>query len=766
MSRDDEGPVGRLPSELTSFIGRRRELTEVKQLLEVSRLVTLTGIGGVGKTRLSLRVGAAVRRAFRDSVCFVELGDLTDSAMVAEIAAAALGILDHTNRPVRQLVEEHVATRQLLLILDNCEHLLDTVAEFAQVLLKASPELKILTTSREPLNIGGEAVLVVPPLTIPDADTADTGSPVGEAVALFAERARAHVPGFELTPENTGTVMRICQQLDGLPLPIELAAARIRTLSTTQILEHLTDRYRLLAGGRRGVPSRQQTLRGSVDWSRDLCSADEQRLWARLSVFAGGAEFDAVEYVCTDNSEDTDILDLLGSLVDKSIVIREGPDNAVRYRMLEILREYGRSDLLSSGEYADVRRRHRDFYSGLVARAADGWVSADRSNWAARLTREQANIREAMEFSYDTAGEGASGLKLASALYPYWLTCGHFTEGRRWLDRGLAADGVDSGVRARAAFLGCVLAGTQGDMVSAEALLDHANSISDELAPNTAVMHYACGYVALFRGEPECAIPHLKSAAAIFRADGDVFLEWGCLEGLGLAHINAANMRDAVDILNEALALTAIGENPELHPHPLWNLGIALWQLGEATRASIAVNRGLEISRHSDPLALAYCLQVSAWIAADTGHEERAAKLLAAAATVWHQLGNTIQIFPQMRRFQDQCESQLRAGLTAEQLAVASEQGAAMTREDAAAFALGEQRPKRRSPHTVNHELTKREREVAALVAKGLTNKAIAEALVVSQRTAQGHVENILMKLGFNSRTQIAAWAAQRQLTE
>jgi non-specific serine/threonine protein kinase len=751
---------------MTSFVGRRHELTDVKRQLASSRLVTLTGIGGVGKTRLALRVAAEARRTFEDSVWLVEFGDLTDPTTLAESVASAIGLIDRTNRPAEHVLEEFLALRRALLIFDNCEHLLDAAAALTKSLLRATDDLKILATSREPLNIDGEAVVRVPPLTIPEiaqvpvpgyADIA-----VGDAVTLFAERARSHVPGFALTPDNVDAVMRICQRLDGLPLPIELAAARLRTLSVTQILEHLTDRYRLLTAGRRAAPSRQQTLRASVDWSRELCSPEEQRLWARISVFAGGAQLDAIEAVCSDGRSDVDVLDLVGSLVDKSIVIREEPDTEVRYRMLETLRDYGRSDLLSSGEYAEVRRRHRQWYFDLACRAANEWVGADRPSWAVRLTRDHANLREAMDFCFES-GDSDTGLLIATALYPYWLTCGRFTEGRRWLGRAADATDADESSRARALLLDAVLTGVQGDTAAATQLLKTARSLADTSELTTALMQYASGYVELYCAEPGAAAAHFETSASTFRAYGEVFFEWGSLEGLGLAHVISGRMEEAARTLNDALAITATGEKPDLHAYPLWALAIALWHQDDIEHAIAAVRRGVEISRCGDPLALAYSLQVLAWIAADNGREQSSAVLLGAADTLWHQLGSTILIFPAMGRFQDRCDDQLRTKLGTKEVAAARKRGAAMSRAQAAAFALDEEPPSASAQGELM-KLTKREREVAALVAQGLTNRAIADSLVVSQRTAQGHVENILMKLGFSSRAQIAAWMAQQQV--
>lgn len=332
--------------ELTSFVGRRRELADAKTKLSVSRLVTLAGIGGVGKTRLALRVAADARPRFADGVRLVELGDLPDDLPLEDAVAAALGLRDQSARPLRDVLVEYLVSRRLLLVLDNCEQVVNAVAGLVEALLHTCPDLRILATSREALGIGGEAVLRVPPLTVPEAVHRPSlrAMPRYDAVTLFAERAAAAVPGFELTEDNHLGVARICHQLDGLPLPIELAAARLRAMSVEQILQRLTDRYKLLTLGSRGAPTRQQTLRLCVDWSYELCTQQEQQLWARLSVFAGSFELDAAESICAGDLVPEDLLDVVASLVDKSVLIREEAGAVVRFRLLETLaeRSFGR----------------------------------------------------------------------------------------------------------------------------------------------------------------------------------------------------------------------------------------------------------------------------------------------------------------------------------------------------------------------------------------------------------------------------------------
>jgi non-specific serine/threonine protein kinase len=335
--------VGNLRVGLTSFVGRRRELTEAKRLLSVARLVTLTGVGGVGKTRLALRVAANARRAFDDGVWLIELGELHDLELLADTVVADLGLREQSSDPALELLAEHLADRRVLLVLDNCEHLVEAAAVLAEMLLRRCPDLRILATSHEPLGIGGEAVMRVLPLTVPDPDRppALQGLPGYDAITLFAARAEAAAPGFVLSEANQVTVTRICQRLDGLPLAIELAADRLRVLSPQQILDRLSDRYRLLTAGSRDAPARQQTLKLSIDWSYDLCEPVEQQLWARLSVFAGGFELDAAESLCTGFLAPQDVLDVVARLVDQSILIREEAGAVARYRLLESLRDYG-----------------------------------------------------------------------------------------------------------------------------------------------------------------------------------------------------------------------------------------------------------------------------------------------------------------------------------------------------------------------------------------------------------------------------------------
>jgi len=369
---------GNLPAEVTSFVGRRRELADVKRALSKSRLVTLTGVGGVGKTRVAERLARDRRRAYPHGVWLVELGELSDPALLTQTVLMELGLRGQPSGDALEALIDALSGRRLLLVLDNCEHLLDEAAALAAALLRSCADLQILATSREPLRVVGEAVLPVPPMAAPEPDR--RGGVAGlsryDAVALFTERAVAAVPDFVLTEDNYRAVGTLCYRLDGLPLTIELAAGRLRSLSPAQILSKLDDRYALLTGGERGRPGRQQTLRASIDWSYQLCTPQEQRLWARMCVFAGGFELDAVQAVCSGGDIAADeMVDLVAGLVDKSIVVRQERGTVVQYRLLESIREFGLEHLNEAGDGPALRMRHSQWCAALIHTAKAEWIS-------------------------------------------------------------------------------------------------------------------------------------------------------------------------------------------------------------------------------------------------------------------------------------------------------------------------------------------------------------------------------------------------------
>ncbi|MFD6061278.1 protein kinase domain-containing protein [Rhodococcus wratislaviensis] len=692
--------VGKLPLELTSFVGRRRELTEVREMLSGSRLVTLTGIGGVGKTRLAFHVAADLRRGFDDGVSLVELGELHDEALLVDIVAAALGLRDASTRPPVEVVVEFLASRHLLLVLDNCEQVVDAAAALVAALLRACPQLRVLATSREPLNIGGESVLPVPPLTVPDPQSQPTlqGLPQFDAVTLFAQRAAAAVPGFELTEDNRVTVAEICHHLDGLPLPIELAAARLRAMSPEQILERLTDRYALLTRGPRGAPARQQTLRLSIDWSHDLCTAQEQRLWARLSVFAGTFELDAAQDICAADLAPDELLDTVASLVDKSVLIREQTGAVVRYRMLETLRAYGREKVEQAGEHLELRRRHRDWYQKMASDADAEWIGPRQLDSIARLDREQPNLREAMEFALTDSGdtETTAGLRIAAALFPFWVSRGRLSEGRRWLDRTLAHQPrTPTTERVKALYAASALAELQGDLPAGTALVEEGQALAEQIAdPATdALIAAADGLLALYRGDDlPRACTRLQEALEWFGTRGEVLrVRVEALLCLGWAFELQGEATRAAACNEQVLEITESRGESVFRSFSLWAMGVAVWRQGDLIRAARLLDQGLRLTRLVDnPLIAATDLEILAWIARDEHDGVRAATLMGAAESLRRAVGSPTVLFPHLLVHHEQCERQTRRALGERAFETAHRKGMALSFDDAVAYALRE----------------------------------------------------------------------------
>jgi non-specific serine/threonine protein kinase len=745
-----------------------------KRQLSDSRLVTMTGPGGVGKTRLALKVAAEVRRAFRDGVWLVELGQLEDQALVVHTVAAALGLREQSGRPLFSALEEHLAQRQLLLVLDNCEHLLDAAAGMVDALLHSCPHLRVLVTSRELLSVDGESLFQVPSLSVPDPQRPSSPQELtrSEAVSLFVDRGVSAVPEFGLTEDNQPAVIEICHRLEGLPLAIELAAVRLRTLSPQDIADRLGDCYRLLGKGPRVAPTRQQTLRSCIEWSYNLCSSQEQRLWARLAVFSGTFSLNAAEDTCAGGDlASENVLDLVAALVDKSILTLDEHGTVVRYRMLDTIREFGRERLHYTAEDASLRRRHRDWYSRLVLQAEAEWIGPRQTEWLTLFAREHPNIRAALEFSLAERHEAGVAVRMAAALHWYWFARGVLSEGRHWLDRALAQQDGPTAGRGKALYTASRLAEVQDDLPAASAMVEEERDLAESLNDPCAAAHamYAAGMVGLHSGDLHHAVACYSGALEVFRAHGKVDAQpetlFGVLESLwGLALTNGllGETERAVGYHEQILAITEPRGEIWYRSFSLWALGVAVWRQGDTRQAAGLLERGLRLKRRMDePLGTAWCLDALAWIAAEEQQAQRAATLLGAVETLSQATGAPTAPLPILIEYHERCERQTRRALGDQAFHTAFQRGRELNVEDATACALKEEpQAETTPPATVETVLTPRERQVAGLVAEGLTNKDIAARLVISQRTAEAHVEHILVKLGFTSRTQIASWAA------
>ncbi len=762
--------TGRLPAEVTSFVGRRQETAEVRRMLSTSRLVTLTGVGGVGKTRLALRVADDARRAFPDGVWLAELAELDNPALLAQGVTEALEIRDHSSRPAMDVLVDHLRDREALIVLDNCEHLLEDCARLADRLLRAAPRLRLLATSRQVLGTAGEQSLAVPALGLPDARGPRPSLAAlarCDAVRLFVERAAAIVPGFRLDEDNRDAVELVCRRLDGIPLGIELAVVRLRALSVEQLLDRLDDRFRLLTTGSRTVLPRHRTLRALIDWSYELCGERERLLWARASVFAGSLDLEAAEAVCSGEGIDREeILDLVSGLVDKSILLREEHRAVVRYRMLDTLRQYGRERLAASGEEASRLRLHRDYYRGLAADARAALFGPAQVQWFTRLQREHANLRTALEGSLAQPGRTACGLGMAADLLYHWITSYYLGEGRRWLDQGLALCPEPTEIRARALWTNSWLAVIQSDTDAAAAMLEESRSIGTRLGLEPVLAYTALysGMVAMYRGEVRTAIAWYEEAVTRHRRTGDPVGLTLALIRLSLAHSFIDDSPGAIALGEESLEVCdAYGEGWH-RAYTMMALGVDVWRQGDTARAtalekdSLAFNRSMD-----DPLGVGVNLEVLAWIAATEGDHTRAARLLGALRGIWQAIGAPLSGYGHLIRYHEECEATVRRALGEAAFNAAARQGARLSYAEALGYALEDELPggeaavgERPSP------LTPRESEIAQLVARGLSNKEIASSLVIAQRTAEGHIEHILSKLGFTSRAQVAVWVAEQ----
>ncbi len=519
-----------LPRQLSTFIGRANELVDAERRLTESNVLTLTGPGGVGKTRLALQIGAHVVEDFPDGVWFVELGAVNEGNLVPDAIASALRLKQHGS-DTRTTLLDSLHTSQLLLILDNCEHLLEPVLETADALLRHCPGLRLLATSREGLGLDGESLMPVPSLSLPDAVQAGGQAPLAElgecdAVRLFVDRARSVQPGFRLTEANADAVAQICRRLDGIPLAVELAAARVRMLPVQQIAARLNDRFRLLTGGSRTSLPRHRTLRAAMDWSYELLGRDEQLVFARLAAFSGSFSLDAAEAVCGGQTVPSDdILDVLGRLVDRSLLTIDQDNVEARFRMLETIRDYAQDRLAETGEGADAHARHLDWFSGLVDRARPGFFEGPvQHEWVGRLAADHDNLRAALRWAEDDPDGATAELNLASGMWRFWEIQGFLEEGSAWLERALKRVGGEASPRRASALTGAgVLAAQRGDLAAATAFHEASLTIRRELG-NPAGIAVACNNLASLlveRGDFERARELYLEAIKQSKAGGD-----------------------------------------------------------------------------------------------------------------------------------------------------------------------------------------------------------------------------------------------------
>lgn len=874
-----------LPVPLSSFIGREREIAEVKRLLATSRLVTLTGPGGCGKTRLAIQVAGALVESVDDGVWFIDLAPLADPALVAQQVAAVLGVREQPDEPILDTLVDALRAKDLVLVLDNCEHVIDACARLADALLRACPNLSILSTSREALGMTGERAWTVPSLSLPDARKE---LPLFaelmrcEAVQLFVARAAAIEPSFQLNELNAAVVATICQQLDGIPLAIELAAARVKLLQPAEIAARLNDRFRLLTLGSRPATPRHQTLRAAIDWSYDVLSEPERMLLRRLAVFSGGCTLEAAESVCSrqfvspsakraessnqealsfarfGSGETTvlrheEILDLLSHLVDKSLVIVDKQGVETRYHMLETIRQYAREKLLETGEWERVQDRHLDFFLHLAE--AIEWQLYNGDQFAAldRFHAEYDNLRGAMDWwvaREDARGE--DGLWLTGALRWFWFIRNLWSEGRVWYDRVLAKScsgpTIAKAARAKSLNGAAMLAMMQYDFLRANELAQESLALSEEIGDvrRIGIAFWNLAACANKAGDYDAAVTLSKRAISHLRQVEDHFhLAWA-LGAQGIALLNLRDFAGAIAIQEErvevsrktgnavglAITLRDLGRIREhlgdyaqalplfeealmlfqkldnqwgraemlaflaevaLHNRDYGSatelceqsreiaraltykgclswaldlLGIALAWQSEFVRAAGCFGASLELYQESNNRqGIAEVLMGLSGVAIGEGNIIRGVKLLGAGESLLREVG--IGLGPVKQEDYDRHLARARADLDQLTFEAAWTEGRAMTLEQSIKYALAEIDETVAAPARTQKKkerlggLTAREREIATCIAHGMSNREIAQDLVVSDRTVETHVTNILNKLGFTRRAQIRKWAIE-----
>jgi predicted ATPase/DNA-binding CsgD family transcriptional regulator len=739
-----------LPAEATSFIGRSRELAELRKTLASARLVSLVGAGGVGKTRLALHMAAELRRPFRDGAWLVELDKLQDPTLVSKAVLTALDLRDQATPDPLGLVLSYLSGKHLLLLIDNCEHVLETAAGLVSEILKAAPRVRVLCTSREPLSIPGEYVVQVPPLALPDDGVS---APIeqlhrNEAMQLFTERAAAASGNFQLTAANRAAVVELCRRLDGLPLAIELAAVRTRVLTVQQILQLLTDRFALLTGGSRAALPRHRTLQTAIEWSHDLLDSEERIVLRRLSVFGGRFTLPDAESVCAP-----DVLPTLVSLVEKSLVLKQDAKAIATYRLHETMREFARLKLRDAAEEEEIESRSAEYYWSRCRQSAQ---EAQRGlvTWLEWMDLEIDNVRLVLR-NCVLRGDVERGLHIAIALGWYWITRAT-AEGARWLDQFHACgEGTPHSYFLRG-FLGVLL----GDPLAARTALARAAAAARASGDRRLLVEsLAMGSVAEGMAGEHAPARRLLEDAHASLAEGDVLGKLACLQGQAL---NGFFERDFETVRSAAAEGVRISrETGDLYRLEVMLLnrgGVALID-GDTAAAKTDLEAALRIAQQiDDRVAQFFLVSAQSLRAAMAGDPRVAARLLGASETLRIEVGTTTN--PALASLVATARQLAVAALGDAQFDGELRRGASYHRSEAIALALDEVAPADSRASTADTPLGAREGDVARLVAEGLTNKQIGAQLFISERTVETHVRNILRKLGFTTRAQIAGWIA------
>jgi predicted ATPase/DNA-binding CsgD family transcriptional regulator len=826
MSQEGDVYPNNLPLSLNRFVGRERELAEVKELLATTRLLTLTGVGGCGKTRLALQLATDLIAKYEHGVWWVELAALFDPKLVPQTIISALGLSEQSGHSLMNVLTDYLRSRKLLLVLDNCEHLVTACAGIVEALLQMCPQLHILTTSREALTIHGEVLWPVPPLQLPDTYYVPPleGLLKYESIRLFIERARAILPSFRLTSENASAVVQICRRLDGIPLATELAAARVKSLSLEQIIARLDNAYHLLTSGSRTALPRQQTLRAAMDWSYDLLTEQERSVFRRLAVFTGGFTLEAAEAICS--SEDVaseEVFDILSRLLEKSLVQGRERNTRMVYHLLETIRQYSRDRLKQAGEMPLVYARHRDWYVSFAERVGPETIGPQQAEWFRYLELEYDNIRSALEWSL-VQGDAEFAARIGAAIWHFWLYQSYFSEGRNILERTLKALPGQTALRARLLLAAGLLAFYSGDYPPANDLLVESLGTARVLGERQDIAYAlnALGSLERSKGNYEQATLFYQECLPLLRALDEERVMSLALAGWGLTALCLGDYERAKVLCEESLVLARKRGDPQGIAGSLTSLGIALLGLGDEEQARMLCEESLALRRQLvDKGGSAHTLMILGRVAFSQGNYERAAmhykesldlrqdigdregiaaafEGLATIAGAQGQVGHAAQLSgaaevlrevigapqtPVDRSVYESAVAVMRKLLDETTFAQAWATGRKLSLEQAILVAQQVIIPEQMPPPLVSTTLqevqessqkaelltdsfglTAREREVLQLVTLGLTDAQIADKLIISPRTAEAHVRSIYSKLGVKTRSAATRCALSHRL--